>query len=169
MRKRNLHKYQEIDGVTFHEARSRGFLGTIGKAINASIIPNLKSNDLLYAKIVSDWKYIVGSDIAARTHPEKISFTKYTDGVLYLSIDHAASLEISYKTHEIATKINEYCGRKIIKRVICRCASIYKPNITEKIKCVQTEIHEPSINIEMENPALQNALSGLATAMSKKA
>ncbi|MEM7619022.1 MAG: DciA family protein [Pseudomonadota bacterium] len=89
------------------------------------------------SQLISEWKTIVGSDLAAYTRPEKLKWPKYnpellgegkTSGVVTLSknsrkrqgatlvlrVESARSLEVQFSKDQIMSRINTYYGYEAV-------------------------------------------------------
>ena len=77
-------------------------------------------------KIVSDWKEIVGSNLASICYPEKIMFPphKKSGGTLHLKVFNPSfSLELQSMESRIIEKIATYFGYQAIARIKISVAS----------------------------------------------
>lgn len=77
-------------------------------------------------KIVSDWKDIVGNNLASICYPEKIMFPpfKKTGGTLHLKVFNPSfSLELQSMESRIVEKISTYFGYQAIARIKISVAS----------------------------------------------
>ena len=80
----------------------------------------LGKKGVIEMKILSEWKNIVGQDLAEHSLPEKISFAKdqRDNGVLHLAVTSGAfAIEISHNTPLILEKINTYFGYKAVTKI----------------------------------------------------
>jgi hypothetical protein len=94
------------------------------------------------AAVLTDWREIVGPEIAACTAPERLRWPKPTGGdaatppgprsgaTLLLRVEPARALDVQYKTVQIVERINAYFGYRAITdiRLIQAPLSVSRPN-----------------------------------------
>jgi hypothetical protein len=78
------------------------------------------------AEIMTQWAAIAGAELAAMAQPARIKWPrggaaaddgKLEPAALILNVDPARALEIEYRAHEIADRINRYFGYRAIGTV----------------------------------------------------
>ena len=81
-----------------------------------SLLQNSKSplaEQFLRWKLWHSWDSVVGEKIAKHTTP-----VSYLKGQLYVWVDHPARMqELSFCTKELMYKINEFCGKRWVRRI----------------------------------------------------
>ena len=81
------------------------------------------------AAVLTDWREIVGPEIAACTAPERLRWPKPADGgagdapaprsgaTLILRVEPARALDVQYKTAQIVERINAYFGYRAVTEI----------------------------------------------------
>lgn len=94
------------------------------------------------AAVLTDWREIVGPEIAACTAPERLRWPKPSDGeaatppgprsgaTLLLRVEPSRALDVQYKTVQIIERINAYFGYRAITdiRLIQAPLAVSRPN-----------------------------------------
>ncbi len=94
------------------------------------------------AAVLTDWREIVGPEIAACTAPERLRWPKPADGdaatpagprsgaTLLLRVEPSRALDVQYKTVQIVERINAYFGYRAVTdiRLIQAPLSVARPN-----------------------------------------
>lgn len=76
--------------------------------------------NLLFGKMVVEWANIAGPDISAHTIPLDLKFSKKSgenQAVLYLSVQPAFALELSYQQNLLKERLNMFFGYSAIKDI----------------------------------------------------
>lgn len=94
------------------------------QSISASLAPLAKKlfgkNGFVELDIITNWKAIIGENIAEFVHPQSIEFKRgqKTGGTLYVCVDSGAfATEISHKQQFIIEKINTYFGYGAVEKI----------------------------------------------------
>lgn len=103
--------------------REKWIKPTYGFAGMGEILPQLsdaafKKKAKAESEILTRWPVIVGSDIAGKTLPRKISFARNNEKtVLVLDVSNSDALEIQHMEPVILEKISSYFGFRIIEKI----------------------------------------------------
>ena len=84
--------------------------------------PLLKKRGLAEARIVTDWRAIVGDLVSARSAPERLMRARKADrdgggGTLRLRVAGAWALEFQHMAPELLARINGYFGYPAVARI----------------------------------------------------
>lgn len=132
------------------------------------------------AELVTRWPEIVGADIAARSEPVKIQWTRPTptsvrepqwdqqSGTLVLRVEGPTALEIQHLANLICERVNRFFGWAAVGRVVLRQAPLRRKNrtfgsIADNGAVAQFAAAMPDIG----DDALRQALARLGTAVKK--
>ncbi len=133
------------------------------------------------AALLTDWKAIVGPQMAAFTNPEKVKWPKVsqdefsddkrphceTGGTLLLRVDGPLAIELQHQSDQIIDRINQYFGYRAIAALRVLQAPLSeirldpKRNPTPKPRDVLSRARVDDL-AKIENPQLREALAGLA-------
>src|SRR3972149_975546 len=98
-------------------SKSRSLSDLIPGLIKAS----LGKKSLLFGKMLAGWPHIAGTDIAAKTMPIELKFTKKPDqknkATLHLAVESAYALEITYQKALLIERLNMFFGYPAIKDI----------------------------------------------------
>jgi hypothetical protein len=98
----------------------------VGKAIGDTF----KKQGFASAELVTRWAEIVGADIAARSQPIKIHWTRPVEGearepgTLVLRVDGPSAIEIQHSSNVICERVNRFLGWRAIARIVFRQAPL---------------------------------------------
>lgn len=82
------------------------------------------------AELVTRWREIAGADIAARSEPIKIQWTRPADGeerepgTLVLRVNGPAAIEIQHLSGVICERVNRFLGWRAVARIALRQAPL---------------------------------------------
>ena len=85
-------------------------------ALTSLLKPMLNERDKLLITLTSEWKLIVGDDIASYTSPQEIKITK-TDRILTLGVTAGMNTLIAHQEPELLEKINQFVGQGKVTRI----------------------------------------------------
>lgn len=102
----------------------------ISKELDKIVDGIAKKKNFANAKIVTNWQYIVGKELALATLPWKLTYDRYSNSAtLHIYVkDSSTALEISYSQEIILQKITTYFGDASIVKIKTR----HNPNIFDK-------------------------------------
>ena len=167
-----------------HNFKSKGNreTTTYGLSIASKTIKDLTKNVIgkfgfIEADIISNWSSIVGKEMADKTYPLKINFTKNNrdNGNLHLATSSGAyALEIQHREKIILERINSYFGYKAVAKITIMQdvgSMDYKSDEDETPEIELTKEEENSIKEEVKdikNEDLKNVLENLGAKLIKK-
>ena len=113
------------------QARAKFTGHTLGKFIGKLTKKAFEKHGFSAATLLTDWRTIVGSDIAAYTAPERLKWPRgveaYSDvsddgagrpgATLVLRVDPVRALDVSYKSRQLIERINAYFGYKAVSEL----------------------------------------------------
>lgn len=99
-------------------AQRRG-LAPVAAAAARVAAPILKKRGLAEARIVTDWRAIVGATVAERSAPERLARGRGAEagGTLRLRVAGAWALEFQHMAPELVARINGYFGYPAVARI----------------------------------------------------
>lgn len=104
---------------------------SLSSAVDSLTRPIFAKRGALEARLLSDWRLIVGEKLASYTIPERISFKNNetsSDGVLHLGVTNSSiATEMAYLTPMLLEKITLYLGCKAIARLKLHLRPIKHP------------------------------------------
>jgi hypothetical protein len=92
-----------------------------------------KKQGFASTELVTRWKDIVGSEIAAGSEPMKLQWQRVPEGeqpepaTLVLRAEGPAALEIQHQSNVILERVNRYFGWQAVGRIVLRQAPLSKP------------------------------------------
>lgn len=146
------------------------FPKALNECVEPLIQPVLKEKGLAGSRILTDWAKIVGSQLANRSQPEKLSFSrgKTTEGTLTIAVENGFATELQYQTPLILERLAVYFGYKAISRIIIShtLTRQKRPQKPAAITKSLSPIPEDMLN-DIEDLELKEALSGLGSIFQK--
>jgi hypothetical protein len=118
---------------------SRSFAKPLRDVVGKAMGETFRRQGFASAELVTRWTAIVGSDIAARSEPIKIQWTRQgpaqpssasgggwgqEPGTLVLRVDGPAAIEIQHMTNVICERVNQFLGWRAIARIALRQAPL---------------------------------------------
>jgi hypothetical protein len=111
--------------------KRRGFgARAVGSYVPALTQKAFEAYGFALASLITDWRAIVGAELAAHTAPERLKWARGPrdtvpdpDGgrvqgaVLHLRVDPARALDVQYRTRMIIERINAYFGYAAVDQV----------------------------------------------------
>jgi hypothetical protein len=134
----------------------------------------LGKKSLLFGKMIAEWPHIAGADIAAKTMPLDLKYSKKIDQksqvTLHLAVQSAYALEISYQKTLLIERLNMFFGYPAIKDI----KMIQHTNIMSNRKAPSVPIQPITLGeeqvldemvAEIQENGLQTALKNLGKAI----
>lgn len=123
-------------------------------------------------EVISHWPEIVGTELAAETSPEKLSFPRdaRTQGTLHLSATGPVALELQHLEPIIIERINTYFGYGAVTRIALTQGTAREPRALPP-KPAKTSVSSDrlaeirSSTVQVDPPPLQEALRRLGSAV----
>lgn len=82
--------------------------------------PLLRKRGFAEARIVTEWREIVGPALAEGSAPEKLTLGRAGGGTLDIRVEGALALEIQHLQPQIMERVNGYFGYKAVDRIRLR-------------------------------------------------
>ena len=111
---------------------SRSLARPLRDVLGKTIGDTFRKQGFASAELVTRWTEIVGADIAARSEPIKIQWTRPADGeerepgTLVLRVDGPSAIEIQHLVGVICERVNRFLGWRAIARIGLRQAPIVR-------------------------------------------
>ncbi|MBO6281628.1 MAG: DUF721 domain-containing protein [Alphaproteobacteria bacterium] len=152
-------------------------LTSISKTLMPLAKQLLGTRGFMETDLLTNWKHIIGEELARYSLPQKLTFRKdeRTDGCLTIAVlSGAFAMEIRQNEPRILDKINTYFGYKavsklkIIQNTNPEYFLISKKNIDNVKKNLVTEAEESYITElikDVSNPELKETLKNLGIAV----
>lgn len=143
----------------------------LGQCVEPLTRPVFKAQGIASARLITDWEKIVGSEMARRCMPQKLSFPggKTTDGCLAIGVENGFAPELQHKQHIILEKLAGYFGYRAVSRISLQ-------PLPAKIPAAPKAKRPPSAPAldagcvaqaqAAQDPELREALTSLAKALS---
>ncbi|MFV9875206.1 MAG: DciA family protein [Rickettsiales endosymbiont of Dermacentor nuttalli] len=141
---------------------------SLSNYLNKLTEPALKRYGIHYAKILTDWKEIVGIQLYNYTIPKKIIYSQNTN-ILHIEVlTSSGATDLYYMEPVIIEKLAIYLGSKIIKKI----KIIQNPILQDDIKlllrqevCLSGQQERRLYNLLkiVEEPCLKSALHKLGS------
>jgi hypothetical protein len=142
------------------------FPKALNECVEPLIQPVLKEKGLAGSRIITDWAKIVGPQLANRSQPEKLNFSrgKTTEGTLTIAVENGFATDLQYQTPLILERLAVYFGYKAISRItishtLTRQKPTQRPAMPSK---PLSPIPEDMLN-DIEDAELKEALAGLGS------
>ena len=97
----------------------RGATRQVGALLPALTRRALGKHGFSTAALVTDWRVIVGAEVAENCQPERLAFPrgKRSDGVLHIRTSSAYALELQHIAPQVVERINVFLGYAAISRL----------------------------------------------------
>lgn len=82
--------------------------------------PLLRKRGFAEARIVTEWREIVGAALAEGSAPEKLTVGRAGGGTLDIRVEGALALEMQHLQPQIIERVNGYFGYKAVDRIRLR-------------------------------------------------
>ena len=125
---------------------SRSFAKPLRDLVGKAVGDSFRRQGFASAELVTRWTEIVGADIAARSEPIKIQWSRpvaapaggigqaigqdagQQPGTLVLRVDGPSAIEIQHLADIICERVNRFLGWRAIARVALRQAPLRRPS-----------------------------------------
>ncbi|HUZ73409.1 MAG TPA: DciA family protein [Stellaceae bacterium] len=100
--------------------RRRGGLRALASEVPRIAAPVLGKRGFASAQLVADWASIVGTELAAKISPDRLSFPRgeRRDGTLRLRVAAGLAPEVQHRTPLILERINGFFGYRAVSRLV---------------------------------------------------
>jgi hypothetical protein len=153
---------------------SRSFPRPLSELLGATLGDALKAQGFASTEIISRWRDIVGSEIAAHSEPLKINWPRPfgaqapEPATLVLRVEGPAALEIQHLSGVILERVNRFFGWQAIGRIALRQAPLkHRKKVVPPApdSAVAAQIAETLPDVKDEN--LRQALARLGAAIKR--
>lgn len=163
-------------GVPIHGRRRRFKSLPLGEIIPAISKPIFQKKGFDVAKMILDWRLIVGDEFVACCLPEKLVFSKNShtrqDGVLTLQVSRGAAAEIQHLIPVLLERVNSYFRYRAVERIVIKQSFVtpkpLKPRLPEPQLSAAEEQSVNSLTVDIQDEALREVLSSLGQWILKK-
>jgi hypothetical protein len=163
------------------QARAKFTGHTLGKFVGKLTKKAFEKHGFSAATLLTDWRTIVGSDMAAYTAPERLKWPRgvetYGDvaddgagrpgATLVLRVEPVRALDVSYKSRQLIERINAYFGYKAVSElrfIQAPVAEFQPPAVARPSKPAQ-----PSPVVQaVDDEGLREALAKLEATMAAR-
>lgn len=150
----------------------RSGMRALGAAVARITAPAFRRRGFAEAGILTDWPHIVGSQLASRTEPERLSFARGTrvDGTLQVRVSGAWATELQHLAPQVIERVNSYFGYRAVDRLAIRQAPLSHAEAepTETSKRPGDREHGDS-EPALAQPALDSGASNVENAELRRA
>jgi hypothetical protein len=136
--------------------------------------PILKKRGLAEARIVTDWRAIVGDAVAERSAPERLVRKRGADqgGTLRLRVAGAWALEFQHMAPGLIARINGYFGYAAVARIQFIQAPLpaaKRPPAPPAPLPPEAEARLAAMTAKIDDPALRERVLSLGRALERRA
>ncbi len=142
-------------------------LRAVATSVNKVVRPIWKKRGLAEAGLVTDWPAIVGPDLAAQCHPQRLVRRRDdSGGTLHVVVAGPLALELQHLAPQVIERINTYFGYRAVARLSLHRGPIIRPPRPAE---PPRELPEPpglaDRLVEVDDPDLRRALQSLGRAV----
>jgi hypothetical protein len=150
--------------------KSSLFPKTLSKCVEQITRPVLKTQGLAGGRIISEWKSIVGANLAGHCLPQKLSFPagKKSEGTLSIAVENGFATELQHLQPIILERLAVYFGYRAVSRVAI--SHTYVPEKKKNmINPLQKNLTADSIKLteQVDDEELRAALASIARTLAK--
>jgi hypothetical protein len=134
-----------------------------------------KKQGFASTELVTRWKDIAGSDIAAHAEPVKLQWPRAVEGeppepaTLILRVEGPASIEIQHQTAVILERINRFFGWQAVGRIALRQAPLTRKSKPERPVLDPAEAERVAASLTgVADEGLRAALGRLGAAVKRR-
>lgn len=135
-----------------------------------------KKQGFASTELVTRWRDIVGSDIAAHAEPVKLQWARAVEGeppepaTLVLRVEGPAAIEIQHQSAVVLERINRFFGWQAVGRIAFRQAPLSRPKVKAappKIDAAEAARVESTLT-RITDDGLRAALGRLGAAVKRQ-
>lgn len=143
------------------------FSKSLSKAIEPALKPIYKKHGFAEHRLLTEWRAIVGDELAACSVPQKLSVSRKQDGgTLYILVASARALELQHMQPVIMERIATYFGYNAITKIKLTQTSaelFRKPRPTKKAETRAVSEKLKELVNGCEDEKLRNSLLSLGS------
>ncbi len=147
--------------------KRRGGMRSVAAEVPRIAAPLLGKRGFGEAQLVTDWAAVIGSELAGRTSPEKLSFPRgeRREGTLRLRVASGYALEVQHREPVLIERINAFFGYRAVARLVIVQAPIAAPRapsapLQRPLAAAEQEGLDRRV-ADIEDPTLREALRQL--------
>jgi hypothetical protein len=130
--------------------------------------PLLRKRGFAEARVVTEWRAIVGPDLAEGSAPERLTIGKAGGGCLDIRVEGALALELQHLQPQIVERVNGYFGYRAVDRIRLRQGPL--PRRPARRPATAAPSADDVARVEaavatIEDPELRSALARLGQAI----
>lgn len=143
-------------------------LQSVARSVNTVVRPLWRKRGLADADLVNQWGDIVGPDLAAQCHPQRLARRSGDDsgGTLHIVVAGPLALELQHLAPQVIARINTYFGYAAVGRLALHQGPLKRPKPTPKTRPALPD--PPALTAQLagvDDPDLKRALHGLGRAI----
>jgi hypothetical protein len=164
------------------QARAKFTGHTLGKFIGKLTKKAFEKHGFSAATLLTDWRTIVGNDVAAYTAPERLKWPRgveaYSDvsddgagrpgATLVLRVDPVRALDVSYRSRQLIERINAYFGYKAVSELRFIQAPVAELQPQPVVRPPRPEKPTPQVQA-VDDEGLREALAKLEATIAARA
>jgi len=97
--------------------RRGGGLRRLPELLGQVLDPAARRRGLAEARLLTDWRLVVGPQLGARCQPVRLSGARGAAGVLTIHVGGAAALELQHGEVQVVERINDFFGYPAVDRL----------------------------------------------------
>lgn len=140
------------------------FSKTLKSCVDPVVRPVLKSQGMAASKLITEWEYIVGAELARHTLPLKLTFPrdKNAEGTLTVACEGPHALGLQHMMPVIIERIAGYFGYRAVARITIEQRPVNMPAPPRPTRTKPAKNIDNSCLDAVVDDELKAALSGLA-------
>tara|TARA_B100001996_G_scaffold357604_1_gene321666 strand:- start:530 stop:1018 length:489 start_codon:yes stop_codon:yes gene_type:complete len=153
-------RYKTIQGL-------RSFKDTLPKNIKKII--NKKGH--IFSETLNNWKYIVGDELFEVCYPKSFkNSNKFGESTLLIMVKRGHEVDLEYSKKQIITKMNNYFGYEIVKKLKLITFEDNQNNNKHKKIIEEDKVNTKYINklLDFKNDKIRKSLIELSKLLKKK-
>jgi hypothetical protein len=154
----------------------------VGKFVPQLTKKSFEKHGFSAATLLTDWRTIVGHDLATYTAPERLKWPRgveaYGDvsedgggrpgATLILRVDSVRALDVSYKSRQLIERINAYFGYRAVSELRFIQAPVAELQLQPAIRVIRPAAPSPAVQAVADD-GLRAALTKLQATMAARA
>ena len=98
-------------------ARRGGGLRRLPELLSQVLDPSARRRGLAEARLLTDWRMIMGPHLGRRCQPVRLSGARNGPGVLTIHVGGASALELQHAEVQVVERINDFFGYPAVARL----------------------------------------------------